>query len=59
MYLGYAETFATPEYNPLDPDVSMSASLANLEGSANSEQRQDSLRQVTETYIKTEKHELY
>lgn len=52
MYLGYSETFATPEYNPLDPDVSMSASLANLEGSANSEQRQDSLRQVTETYIK-------
>ncbi len=52
MYLGYAETFATPEFNPLDPDVSMSASLANLEGNASSEQRQDSLRQVTETYIK-------
>jgi hypothetical protein len=52
MYLGYSETFARPEFNPLDPDVSMSASLANLEGSENSEFKQDSLRNVTETYIK-------
>jgi len=52
MYLGYSETFAKPEFNPLDPDVSMSASIADLEGTANSEQRQDSLRSVTESYIK-------
>jgi cell surface protein SprA len=52
MYLGYSETFAKPEFNPLDPDVSMSASLADLEGAENSEFQQDSLRNVTETYIK-------
>jgi len=52
MYLGYSETFARPEFNPLDPDVSMSASLADLEGSENADFKQDSLRNVTETYIK-------
>lgn len=52
MYLGYSETFARPEFNPLDPDVSMSASLADLEGAENAEFKKDSLRNVTETYIK-------
>ncbi len=52
LYLSYSETFARPEFNPLDPDVSMNATLASFEGQPNAEDRRDSLRRVTETYIK-------
>lgn len=48
MYLGFSETFGTPEYNPLDPDVTMAASLENLE----TEGARDTLRRNSETYIK-------
>ena len=48
MYLGFSETFGTPEFNPLDPDVTMAASLANLE----TEGAKDTLRRDAERYIK-------
>lgn len=48
MYLGFSETFGTPEFNPLDPDVTMAASLSNLE----SEGARDTLRRNAERYIK-------
>lgn len=48
MYLGFSETFGTPEFNPLDPDVTMAASLENIE----SQSERDSLRRNAETYIK-------
>lgn len=48
MYLGFSETFGTPEFNPLDPDVTMAASLANLE----TDEERAELRRDTERYIK-------
>lgn len=48
MYLGFSETFGTPEFNPLDPDVTMAASLSNLE----SDGARDTLRRNAERYIK-------
>jgi len=48
MYLGYSETFKTPEYNPLDPDITMAASLENLE----TEGARDTLRRQSQGYIK-------
>ncbi len=48
LYLGFSETFGTPEFNPLDPDVTMAASLSNLE----TEGARDTLRRNAERYIK-------
>ncbi|MDC0303395.1 cell surface protein SprA [Flavobacteriales bacterium] len=48
MYLSYGETFGTPEYNPLDPDITMAASLSNLE----TEGARDTLRRNAERYSK-------
>lgn len=48
MYLGFAERFTTPEYNPLDPDITMAASLENLD----SEGARDTLRRNAQGYMK-------
>jgi hypothetical protein len=48
LYLGFSETFGTPEFNPLDPDVTMAASLSNLP----SDGARDTLRRNAERYIK-------
>ena len=48
MYLSYGETFGTPEYNPLDPDITMAASLSELE----TDGARDTLRRNAETYNK-------
>ncbi len=53
IYLGYGETFGTPEYNPLDPDITMAASLSNLnETSANPDSARTALKQQSERYNK-------
>ena len=48
MYLGFSETFTTPEYDPLDPDITMAASLENL----NTEGARDTLRRIAQGYTK-------
>lgn len=30
MYLGYSESFITPQYNPLDPDIELKTTLDNM-----------------------------
>lgn len=53
MYLSFSETFATPEYNPLDPDITMAASLSELEQtSENPVEAKKTLKQQSQTYIK-------
>lgn len=52
MYLSFSESFATPEFNPLDPDITMAASLADLEDAPNSAQLQTDLKRQTESYTK-------
>jgi cell surface protein SprA len=48
MYLGFSETFTTPEFNPLDPDITMAASLENLA----TEGARDTLRRNAQGYTK-------
>ncbi|MFC2175639.1 cell surface protein SprA, partial [Bacteroidota bacterium] len=53
MYLGFSETIGTPEYNPLDPDITMAASLENLRGaSTNPDSARTALKQAAESYTK-------
>ncbi|MGZ6532276.1 MAG: T9SS outer membrane translocon Sov/SprA, partial [Bacteroidia bacterium] len=49
MYIGYSETFITPEYNPLDPDILLAPTLKD--GSIPKNIR-DSIKHVTEDYTK-------
>ena len=48
MYLGFSETFTTPEFNPLDPDITMAASLEDLA----TEGARDTLRRNAQGYMK-------
>ncbi len=53
MYLSYGETFGRPEFNPLDPDITMAATLTGLnETSANPDSARQLLIQQTERYNK-------
>jgi len=53
MYLGYSETFATPEFNPLDPDITMAASLAALEQTSEEPVKaKETLRSQTRSYLR-------
>src|SRR5437764_510555 len=49
MYVGYSETFITPQYNPLDPDILLAPTLKD--GSLPKNVR-DSIKHVTEDYTK-------
>jgi cell surface protein SprA len=49
MYVGYSETFITPQYNPLDPDILLAPTLKDP--SIPKAQR-DSIKHVTQDYTK-------
>lgn len=49
MYVGYSETFITPEFNPLDPDILLAPTLKDP--SIPKAQR-DSIKHVTQDYTK-------
>ena len=46
MYVGMSEAIQSPQYNPLDPDITLKASLAELETQA----ERDSLRYIAQDY---------
>ena len=46
MYVGMSEAIQSPKYNPLDPDITLKSSLAELETQA----ERDSLRYITQDY---------
>jgi cell surface protein SprA len=46
MYIGVSEAIQTPQYNPLDPDITLKSSLDELETKA----ERDSLREITQDY---------
>lgn len=45
-YFSFSKQVATPEYYPLDPDISMDLALAN----ADSDEERDSIQQISEDY---------
>ncbi|MES2591375.1 MAG: cell surface protein SprA [Bacteroidota bacterium] len=47
MYVGYSETFLTPQYNPLDPDILLAPVLKDPTISA---AVRDSIRKITQDY---------
>lgn len=49
MYVGFSETFITPQYNPLDPDILLSPTLKDA--SIPKDDR-DSIKHVTQDYTK-------
>ena len=48
MYFSVSESVQNPQYNPLDPDILLDASLAAYE----TRQEQDSIRQIVQDYTK-------
>jgi cell surface protein SprA len=48
MYFGFSETFIDPQYNPLDPDIELSAALKNLKTKA----EKDSVRRIVRDYTR-------
>lgn len=49
MYVGYSETFITPQYNPLDPDILLNSTLKDPSIPKN---QRDSIKHVTQDYTK-------
>ena len=49
MYVGYAETFVTPQYNPLDPDILLAPVLKDP---AIPKVDRDSIKNVTQDYTR-------
>jgi cell surface protein SprA len=49
MYVGYSESFVTPQYNPLDPDILLAPALRDETVPKNV---RDSLKHVTQDYTK-------
>ena len=49
MYVGYSETFITPQYNPLDPDILLAPVLKD---ESIPKDVRDSLKHVTQDYTK-------
>jgi cell surface protein SprA len=49
MYVGYSESFITPQYNPLDPDILLAPALKDASVPKNV---RDSLKHVTQDYTK-------
>lgn len=48
MFVGYGETFANPEYNPLDPDVPFKEALEHMPNAS----ARDSLRRIAQDYTR-------
>jgi cell surface protein SprA len=48
MFIGFSEGFRNPQYNPLDPDIPLKISLADLE----SKEQKDSLRKMVQDYTR-------
>ena len=48
MYVGVSEAIQSPQYNPLDPDITLKSSLDELE----TKEERDSLRYITQDYTK-------
>jgi len=48
LYVGFTESFANPEYNPLDPDVPLQKALDNA---ANKAER-DSIKKISQDYTR-------
>jgi cell surface protein SprA len=46
VYAGYAETFINPEYNPLDPDITLEDALDNVDTKA----EKDSIKNIAQDY---------
>ncbi len=49
MYVGYSETFITPQYNPLDPDILL---VPTLKDATIPKPARDSIKYVTQDYTK-------
>lgn len=49
MYVGYAETFVTPQYNPLDPDILLAPTLSDA---SIPQHDRDSIKHVTQDYTR-------
>jgi cell surface protein SprA len=49
MYVGYSETFITPQYNPLDPDILLAPTLKDP---TIPKDTRDSIKHVTQDYTK-------
>lgn len=48
LYIGFSESFANPEYNPLDPDIPLRTAINN----ATTKWEKDSIRRVAQDYTK-------
>ena len=48
MYIGRSEAIKNPQYNPLDPDILLSESLANLPSTV----EKDNLKHIVQDYVK-------
>lgn len=48
LFVGYSESFANPEYNPLDPDIPLKRALE----SATSRAERDSIKKVSQDYTR-------
>jgi cell surface protein SprA len=48
LYLGFSESFANPEYNPIDPDIPLKTALDNA---ANKAER-DSIKRISQDYTR-------
>lgn len=48
VFIGYSESFANPEYNPLDPDVPLKVALEK----ATNQNERDSIRRVSQDYTR-------
>ncbi|MFA5648041.1 MAG: cell surface protein SprA [Bacteroidales bacterium] len=46
LFIGYSESFANPEYNPLDPDILLKTALNN----AANKQERDSIKHISQDY---------
>ena len=46
MYVGYSESIQSPQYNPLDPDITLKESLSQLQ----SKEEKDSLKAISQDY---------
>jgi len=47
LYFGYSESKINPEYDPLNPDIKMSATLKNLSG-----EEEDEFLKITQDYVR-------
>ena len=55
MYVGISEAIQSPQYNPLDPDITLKASLSELETQA----ERDSLRYIAQDYTQRKIYQFF